>query len=180
MDRPSPCPPPPTPLFLGTLSSHRWSGLTVDPRDPKSSGNSTLDLEKPSQNIASFSSRSWKYLNAPVRPCGFVELQLILITFCTGLQGQQPTYCLNGISVILTAAHDCRCRLFPRLPLLRIQPDRQHRLPHARRRHARDERGMVYNSQHRDGARHVHCRSVGHGTTGAFDRSPAAAVADLL
>lgn len=96
MDRFNSCAPQPTPQLLGTLSPHRWSGLTMDAREPKSSGNSTLEsFEKPNPNIAPFSSKAskaWRYLNAPVRPCGFVELQLIIITFCTGLQGQQSTF----------------------------------------------------------------------------------------
>ncbi|KAK4217687.1 hypothetical protein QBC37DRAFT_414371 [Rhypophila decipiens] len=64
----------------------------MGPQPPNSRVNSsqtsldTLHSEPASAERTSFSSRTWKYLNAPVRPCGFVELQLLVTTFCTGLQ----------------------------------------------------------------------------------------------
>ncbi|KAH8891017.1 DUF1275 domain protein [Thozetella sp. PMI_491] len=36
--------------------------------------------------LNSFSSRAWNHLTAPVRPGSFVELELLLLTFCTGIQ----------------------------------------------------------------------------------------------
>ncbi|KAK3937070.1 hypothetical protein QBC46DRAFT_393619 [Diplogelasinospora grovesii] len=41
---------------------------------------------QPSKTPSSFASRAWQHLKAPVRPSGFAEFELTLLTFCTGLQ----------------------------------------------------------------------------------------------
>lgn len=33
-------------------------------------------------------SRTWRYLNETIRPSTFVELELLILTFCIGLQGK--------------------------------------------------------------------------------------------
>ncbi|KAK3356231.1 hypothetical protein B0H65DRAFT_71907 [Neurospora tetraspora] len=40
----------------------------------------------------SFASRAWAYLNEDVRPSHFAELQLVLLTFCIGLQVSFPDF----------------------------------------------------------------------------------------
>jgi len=44
---------------------------------------STTELEKNS----SFLFKAWVYVNNSIRPNGLAEVQLILLTFCIGLQG---------------------------------------------------------------------------------------------
>ncbi|KAK3954888.1 hypothetical protein QBC32DRAFT_382322 [Pseudoneurospora amorphoporcata] len=58
---------------------------------PKYSSRSQPEPKEPSsqqqqQQQQSFASRAWAYLNEDVRPTHFAEMQLVLLTFCIGLQ----------------------------------------------------------------------------------------------
>ncbi|KAI1128122.1 hypothetical protein F5Y10DRAFT_241260 [Nemania abortiva] len=53
------------------------------------------DLEKPAADVpspdhpsdnSSFTSRAWRHMLEDVRPSGFVEFELVFLTFCTGIQ----------------------------------------------------------------------------------------------
>ncbi|KAK3329543.1 hypothetical protein B0H66DRAFT_541416 [Apodospora peruviana] len=65
----------------------------MEPQENKSvddsrHGSFNVPAQRPqtSNDQTSSSSRTWQYLNAPVRASGFAEFELLLLTFCTGLQ----------------------------------------------------------------------------------------------
>jgi hypothetical protein len=73
-------------------------------------------------------SRIDQHLTEDVRVSWLAEIELLLLTFCTGIQGALTPPTLSETICILIKAY-CRCRLFPGLPLLYLKPNRQHRLP---------------------------------------------------
>lgn len=53
---------------------------------------STTNSQTPALTTSNtFSSRIWRHLRADVRPSNLAEVELLLLTFCTGLQGKFTT-----------------------------------------------------------------------------------------
>lgn len=78
-------PPPPKETEQVNFSDGSTRTLTQF-RCPKYSC-SKPEPKEPSQHQQPFASRAWAYLNEDVRPSHFAEMQLVLLTFCIGLQG---------------------------------------------------------------------------------------------
>ncbi|KAI4869252.1 hypothetical protein F4820DRAFT_45949 [Hypoxylon rubiginosum] len=59
-----------------------------DPPQPGRSGSVQTANSKPtlSPEPTSIASRAWSHMLEPVRPSGFAEFELLLLTFCTGIQ----------------------------------------------------------------------------------------------
>ncbi|KAI1767612.1 hypothetical protein GGR53DRAFT_463299 [Hypoxylon sp. FL1150] len=57
-------------------------------RQPERSGSVRTIKSEPtsSPEPTSFASRAWSHMLEPVRPSGFAEFELLLLTFCTGIQ----------------------------------------------------------------------------------------------
>ncbi|CCC06497.1 unnamed protein product [Sordaria macrospora k-hell] len=77
-------PPPPKETEQVNFSDGSTRTLTQF-RCPKYSC-SKPEPKEPSQHQQPFASRAWAYLNEDVRPSHFAEMQLVLLTFCIGLQ----------------------------------------------------------------------------------------------
>lgn len=63
---------------------------TEKPPAEQIASDSTVILDIPVlKTTNTSSSRLWKHLTADVRPSCLAEVELLLLTFCTGLQGEQ-------------------------------------------------------------------------------------------
>lgn len=64
------------------------------------------------------------YFNHDIRSSMFAELQLVILTFCTGIQGNDSSVCF--VATLLSSLTLSRCDYISRLPLFRLKPNRKH------------------------------------------------------
>ncbi|KAK4188558.1 hypothetical protein QBC35DRAFT_549293 [Podospora australis] len=69
-----------------STASSVFNGGGIDTPAPSNRSIKAFSPPPQPQSSSSTSSRIWKYLNQDVKPSLFAELQLILLTFCIGLQ----------------------------------------------------------------------------------------------
>jgi len=98
---------------------------------------------------ASTTSRVANHLTEDIRSSAFAELLLVVLTFCTGMQGRWASL---PWAIPLVTDRPYRCHNISRLPLLCLEPDRQHRVPVPGSDYAAAQRGILHHLEHRHGS----------------------------